>query len=143
MSLFGPPPNVGVGEALHLIFSHYCSPWKSTVGASDATESKLTMDGMSFSKMCRESPDLDKYIGRTDIDVIFAKTKPQGVRRLEFDNFLDTLLELAVRIFPDDDPTLALANFLAKFIFSLFAQQPSPDGAYVIEKIHNELLLVK
>lgn len=109
----------------------------------DAQENKLGMDGMSFSKMCRESPDLDKYIGRTDIDVIFSKTKPQGVRRLEFDNFLDTLLELAVRIFPDDDPTLALANFLAKFIFALFAQQPSPDGAYVIEKIHNELILTK
>jgi hypothetical protein len=142
MALFGPPPNVGVGEALHLIFSHYCSPWKSAIGSlPDAGENTLAMDGMSFSRMCREAPDLVKYIGRTDIDVIFSKTKPQGVRRLEFDNFLDTLLELAVRIFPDDDPTLALANFLSKFIFALFAQPPSSDGAYVIEKIHNELLL--
>lgn len=144
MALYGPPPNVGVGEGLHLIFTHYCAPWKSAMGTQHDPEKMVTgMDGASFARMCRESPDLVKYIGRTDIDVIFSKTKPVGVRRLEFDQFLDTLLELAIRIYPDDEPTLALANFLAKFIFALFAQSPSPDGAAVIEQIHSELLLEK
>lgn len=142
MALYGPPPNVGVGEGLHLIFTHYCSPWKSAIGNQHDPTSVITgMDGASFARMCREAPDLVKFIGRSDIDVIFSKTKPIGVRRLEFDHFLDTLLELALRIYPDDDPVLALANFLAKFIFALFAQPPSLDGAAVIEKIHGELLL--
>lgn len=142
MALYGPPPNVGIGEGLHLIFTHYCSPWKSAIGSlPDTSENTLAMDGASFSRMCREAPDLNKYIGRTDIDLIFSKTKPRGVRRLEYDQFLDTLLELAVRIYPDEDPTIALANFLAKFIFALFDQPPSTNGVAEIENILEELVI--
>lgn len=99
------------------------------------------MDGVSFARMCKEAPELNQYIGRTDIDLIFSKSKPKGIRRLEFDNFLDTLLELAIRIYPDEDPTIALANFLAKFIFALFDQPPSADGVSEIERILDELAL--
>eukprot|EP01032_Pedospumella_encystans_P010402 gene10402-12161_t len=142
MALYGPPPNVGIAEGLHLIFSHYCSPWKSTIGIESVTgESVLAMDGVSFARMCKEAPELNQYIGRTDIDLIFSKSKPKGIRRLEFDNFLDTLLELAIRIYPDEDPTIALANFLAKFIFALFDQPPSADGVSEIERILDELAL--
>eukprot|EP01038_Epipyxis_sp_PR26KG_P011156 gene11156-14967_t len=144
MSFYGPPPNVPLSEALHLIFSHYVSPWKSSsaIGNDNIAESTgLWMDGASFSRMCKEAPDLVKYIGRTDIDLIFSRTKPIGVRRLDFDHFLDTLLELAVRIFPDDDPIIALANFLAKFIFALFDQPPVEDGVAVIQNIIEELTL--
>lgn len=142
MALYGPPPNVTVSEGLHLIFSHYCSPWKSAIGAESVTgETVLAMDGASFARMCKEAPELNQFIGRTDIDLIFSKTKPKGVRRLEYDHFLDALLELAVRIYPDEDPTIALANFLAKFIFALFDQPPSLDGVGEIEKILDELAL--
>ena len=144
MAFFGPPPNIGLSEALHLIFSHYVSPWKSSSAiTTDNSEnsSELWMDGASFSRMCKEAPDLLKYIGRTDIDLIFSRTKPIGVRRLDFDHFLDTLLELAVRIFPDDDPIIALANFLAKFIFALFDQPPVDDGVIVIQEIIEELTM--
>jgi hypothetical protein len=141
MALYGPPPNVSVAEGLHLIFSHYCSPWKTTIGtAADAGETTLAMDGVSFSRMCKEAPELNQFIGRTDIDLIFSKTKPRGVRRLEFDHFLDTLLELAMRIYPEEDPSIALANFLAKFIFALFDQPPSNDGVAEIERILEELV---
>lgn len=143
--LYGPPPNVSVAEGLHLIFTHYCSPWKSTFAENDQHnqeyENIKTMDGPSFARMCREAPDLDKFIGRTEIDLIFSKTKPQGVRRLDYDHFLDTLLELSVRIYPDDDPVVGLANFLSRFIFPLFDQPPSQFGALVIEQILNELTL--
>lgn len=147
MSLYGPPPNVSVGEALHLIFSHYCSPYKSSISQYNNIENieennnALTMDGVSFSRMCREAPDLNKYISRTDIDVVFSKTKPIGIRRLEYDHFLDVLLELAIRIYPDEDPIIALANFISKFIFALFDQPPSKDGEAEIEKILNELTM--
>jgi hypothetical protein len=141
MALYGPPPNVSVGAALHLIFTHYCSPWKSAIGTlPDSGERTLSMDGMNFARMCKEAPDLNKFIGRTDIDLIFSKTKPRGIRRLEFDHFLDTLLELALRIYPDEEPTIALANFLARFIFSLFDQPCAEDGVAEIERILDDLV---
>jgi hypothetical protein len=149
--LYAPPPNITVAESLHAIFQHYCSPWKSTLAESDgnmmgrtqtkSTENQLTMDGSSFARMCREAPELDKYIGRTEIDLIFSKTKPQGIRRLDYDHFLDTLLELAVRIYPEEDPTIALANFLSRFIFALFDQPPAQDGEAAVNAILDELML--
>jgi hypothetical protein len=91
MALYGPPPNVSVGAGLHLIFTHYCSPWKSAIGTlPDSGERTLSMEGMNFARMCKEAPDLNKFIGRTDIDLIFSKMKPRGIRRREFDHFLDT-----------------------------------------------------
>ena len=200
MSLYGPPPAVSVGEGLYLIFSHYVAPWKS----KDATVGQVeypSMDGAAFTRMCKEAPELTRYIGRTDIDLIFSKSKPHGMRRLDYgrlgssfahavtflldpsrplspfstffillsllnplfsqsltfylftssnpllvdsltpslDHFLDSLLELATRIFPDDDPSIALANFLAKFIFALFDQPPTGGDVAIIEQILSEL----
>jgi hypothetical protein len=143
MSIYSCPAGVGVGEALHLIFSHYCIPWKSAIGSASANAETLAMDGASFARMCREAPELNKYIGRTDIDLIFSRSKPLGVRRLEFDNFMDTLLELAVRIFPGEDPKVALTNFLAKFIFALFDQPPAEDPGVVLNFIMEDLTLFK
>lgn len=140
--LYGPPPNIAVAEGLHLIFSHYCSPWKSTDFAEDiAQDVTTTMDGVSFARLCRETPQLDEFIGRTEIDLIFSKTKPQGVRRLDFDHFLDTLLAMATRIYPEEEPTIALSNFLARFIFALFDQSPSSEGVRVVDRILEELSL--
>lgn len=140
-ALYGPPPNVPLAEALNLIFGHYCSPWKSSYATEDdnAMANVKSMDGASFARMCREAPELDSYIGRSEIDLIFSKSKPQGVRRIDFNHFLDALLALAVKIYPDEIPTVALANFLARFIFALFDQPPSPDGVNVIENIIREL----
>ena len=144
-ALYAPPPDIPLGESLYLIFTHYCSPWKSsfseTVQESDAVQNALqSMDGTSFSRMCREAPDLDQYIGRTEIDLIFSRVKPPGFRRINFEHFLDSLLALAVRIYPDEDPTIALANFLARFIFALFDQPPSTEGVLVIDRILNDLV---
>lgn len=99
------------------------------------------MDGVSFARLCRETPQLDEFIGRTEIDLIFSKTKPQGVRRLDFDHFLDTLLAMATRIYPEEEPTIALSNFLARFIFALFDQSPSSEGVRVVDRILEELSL--
>ena len=139
MSLYGPPPNVPVGEALYLIFTHYGGPAKNHEGFDTANPDLHTMDCPSFVRMCKESPELLEYIGRSDIDVIFNKTKPHGLRVLLFSNFLDALLELALRIFPDDDPSITLSNFLAKFIFALFDQNPNGNDETVIETILKEL----
>lgn len=140
-ALYGPPPNVAVPEALNLIFGHYCSPWKSSYATEEETAlaNVKTMDGASFARMCREAPELDQFVSRSQIDLIFSKAKPQGVRRIDFDHFLEALLSLSTKVYPDEVPTIALANFLARFIFALFDQPPSPDGVNVIENIIREL----
>mmetsp|Transcript_14853 Transcript_14853/g.20400 ORF Transcript_14853/g.20400 Transcript_14853/m.20400 type:complete len:147 (-) Transcript_14853:89-529(-) len=139
MSLYTVPPNLTLSESLHTIFRHYCSSSKHTGSVSEAPFT--SMDGVGFAKMCKEAPELIKYIGRTDIDLIFSKAKPRGVRKLDFDHFLDSLLELSVRIFPEESPTIALANFLAKFILALFDQPPCSDDVQAIESIISELTL--
>ena len=146
MSIYGPPPGLTANESIHGVFAHYCSSWKSTMGntVSDMTKdetSVMAMEGSSFAKMCREAPGLAKNIGRTEVDLIFSTAKPLGARRLDYEHFLIAILELAVRIFPDDDPTIALANFLARFLFALFDQPPATTSMNVVEKIYNDLLL--
>ena len=70
---------------------------------------------------------------------MFSSVKPVRARRLDYDGFLDSLVELAVRIFPDADPLTGLANFLARFVFALFDQPPAASSMNVIEKIIIEL----
>jgi hypothetical protein len=48
MSLYGPPPNVSVAEALYLIFSHYCSPWKSPISNSNNKNSSSNETGSTL-----------------------------------------------------------------------------------------------
>ena len=65
----------------------------------------------AFSKLCLDSPKLGKYVGRTDVDLALARQN-LGDRRLTYENFLDALLLLAMRVFPEDEPIKAL-TFLA------------------------------
>jgi hypothetical protein len=98
------------------------------------------MDGKSFSKLCREAPDLGNHIGRTDVDIIFSKAKPLGIRRLSYANFLDALLQLSTRVYPEDEPIKALTYTLAKFIFGVFNRVVENEEA-VLENIYNELCI--
>ena len=152
MSLYGPPPNLSTHEAVHNVFSHYATNWKSAMGNtfSDMTKEHdeanllaMAIDSTSFAKMCREAPDLAKNIGRTEVDLIFSTAKPLGERRLDYEHFLNAILELAIKIFPDDDPTIALANFLARFLFALFDQPPATASMNVVEKIYNDLVITE
>lgn len=137
MSIFGPPPGMNCEDAIHSIFLHYCRNGQSKNKSGDEC---TTMDGPSFVKMCKESPGLFKFVGRTDVDIIFSKSKPAGgLRRLAFENFLDSLLELAIMVYPLDNPTKALSILLAKYIFSLFDQPPAPASSNMIENIFGEL----
>lgn len=157
MALYGPPADLSVCAAVNTIFLHYCSPLKSPLlhqnvttstsnGSSkdNSTDGSIstdnTMDGVSFAKLCKDIPGLSKNIGRTDVDLVFTRSKKSGgLRRLSFDNFLDALLQLSMKIYPDDEPTRALSIFLSKYLFSLFDQVPTPQSMQVINMIYNEL----
>jgi len=145
MALFSSPPNLSLNESLHAIFLHYSSPWKSDMGLlsgpENSGEEEQAMDGPGFARMCRESPGLSKLIGRAEVDLIFNSKRPTHIRRLDYEHFLVAVLELAIRIFPDVDPTVAFSNFLARFVFSLFDQPPAPANVNVIDHIYSELLI--
>ena len=131
------PEGMTVCEAVHSLFSHYCSPWKTSIAA----ESEMMIDNASFVKMCKETPDLrDKIVTNHEFDIIFTKAKPQGARRLNFENFLNALLELSIRKFPNEDPSVSFAKLLSYHIFGLFDIQPSIGGSIIHEKIRDEIL---
>lgn len=134
--LYAPPPDMSVKDALYEIFSHYCSPWKTAI--SNDQNAKM-IDTQSFVRMCKEAPALESMrIGRHEFDLVFTKAREDGNRRLDFQHFLQALLDLAIRKYPDDDPPTAFAKLLARNIFGLFDQPPT-DNSNLIEMIRNEL----
>lgn len=150
MSIFGPPPNMTVNEAIYTVFTHYSKPFTSSMAVSgglDAAEEDVTlapsMEASDFARLIRDAPELAKNIRRDDFDIIFSSVKGARAHRLDYESFLDALVELAVRIFPEADPLTALSNFLARFIFALFDQPPAASSMNVIEKIIIELQVNK
>lgn len=149
MLTYAPPPGYSVNEAIHLIYSHYATKLKSDLNISKALHQKqgvndlsdLTMDSITFAKFIRDTPELATIVSRTEVDLIFSSVKPIAERRLCYGNFLDALLELSIRIYPDADPIIALSNFLTTFVFALFDQPPSSSAASIIESVYNELIL--
>ena len=131
------PEGMTICEAVYSLFSHYSSPWKSTI-ASDHQENML--DNASFVKMCKEAPGLcSKKITQHEFDIIFTKAKPQGARRLDFEHFLDALLDLSTRKFPDEDPSVSFSKLLSLHMFGLFDLPPSV-GERVSDSIRDEIL---
>ena len=58
-----------------------------------------------------------------------------------FENFLDAVLELSLKLFPEDDPVTAMSLCLARYVFALFDQTPAPMSMNVLELIRSELIL--
>eukprot|EP00877_Chromochloris_zofingiensis_P014320 jgi/Chrzof1/9141/Cz03g37130.t1 len=49
------------------------------------------MDGARFLKLCRDCQLTDKQLSTTDVDLVFAKVKSKGQRRISFKQFLTAL----------------------------------------------------
>ena len=65
---FAPPPGMNCRDALYAIFSHYCSPFKSSM--TTETEMK-SLDSASFMRMCKDTPQLSSHrIDRHDYDIV-------------------------------------------------------------------------
>eukprot|EP00854_Cymbomonas_tetramitiformis_P002367 gene2367-3096_t len=66
--------------------------------ASFGSQSVSTeMDGPKFAKMCRDTRLLDKKFTTTDADIIFAKVKAKGLRRIDYAQFCVALTLIADR----------------------------------------------
>jgi hypothetical protein len=59
-------------------------------------------DNSNFVKLCRDCPDLlDSSFGKTDVDLIFVKSKKKGERRINYARFLDALGMIAIQKYGD------------------------------------------
>jgi hypothetical protein len=136
------PEGLTVMGGVQSIFQFYCAPVKSTASSSAAHDvAPTTMDGVSFARMCKDAPSMGGYnLQRFDMDIIFSKAKPVGGRRLNFEQFLNALLELAVYLNRDIPPQTAVARLFVRHIFGLFDQDPSTEPSAEIEaRIISEL----
>ena len=61
------------------------------------------IDGTKFAKLCRDCGILGGGVSPTTVDIIFAKIKPQGQRRIAFREFVQALALIAEEKFPGDD----------------------------------------
>ena len=57
------------------------------------------MDGKLFAKLCKETGIIDKKCTATDVDLIFARAKPKGGRKLDYGAFSDACVMLAEKRF--------------------------------------------
>ena len=139
---FPPPPGLSVHKSIYELFKHFSKPVKTPASQEkDDKDTEILMDGATFAKLCRDCPKLGRRVGRTNVDLIFSKSKPMGIRRLDYEHFLDALLGLAKCIYPEEEPTVAFATLLSQYIFGLYEQarcDPS-DNKTTVKRIVDEL----
>lgn len=70
------------GSAIEDVFITYCG-------------GKPSMDGRSFTKLCKDCKLVDKKFATTDADLLFSKVKPKGQRGLALSEFMYALELLA------------------------------------------------
>ena len=59
------------------------------------TQGAPEMDGKTFVKLAKDCVLIDKNLTTTDIDIIFAKVKSKGARKLSYNQFLSAIDEIA------------------------------------------------
>jgi hypothetical protein len=52
------------------------------------------MDSAKFSKLARDCNFIDRRLTPADVDLIFAMSKTKGLRRLQFEQFVDAIHKL-------------------------------------------------
>lgn len=141
MEAYDLPMGTAMCDGLHSLFGHYCTPFRSRIASNNRDEDaeETSMDNESFIRFVRDIPNLEGLLTRHQYDLIFSKTKPLRARRLDFEHFMKALLEVAVAIYPVDDPTSALTRFLVLYVFGLFENCVRCEGSGIFEKVFNEL----
>ena len=54
-----------------------------------------TIDGARFAKLCRDARILDARVTTVSVDIVFAKVKSKGTRRISYEQFVDAISLLA------------------------------------------------
>eukprot|EP00667_Euglena_gracilis_P034491 EG_transcript_60029 len=72
---------------LQRLFEKFCAFGTGKAGVAE-------MDNFKFNKLCRDTKLFDKSFTASNADVVFAKAKPLGERRISFATFRDVALPL-------------------------------------------------
>ena len=143
MTSYGIPKGYSLRGAIQAVFNFYCTPVTAeTDQLKKGDDMDIALDGSSFLRMVRAAPELSEAtrIQRYEIDLIFSKAKAQNKRKLSFEEFLFALKELGATLYPDEDPTNAMAIMLVKHILGLFDDNsPVPDGLSALTSVKREL----
>lgn len=59
------------------------------------------MDSAKFAKVMRDCGLVDRRLNPADVDLIFTMSKTKGLRRLQFEQFVDALHRVASKKYPD------------------------------------------
>lgn len=103
---------------LQLIFQYYCRFGRT--GPRGTAQD--TIDSFNFMRLARECPGLlDARLDRAEVDLIFAKCRSKGQRRLEYRQFLDALAAMAITKYPAEDPVTAFSLLLGHHVFKCAA----------------------
>ena len=70
-------------SSLRAVFDRYAAFGRSG-GAGE-------LDSAKFAKLCKETKLIGKKLSTTDVDIIFTKACPKGIKRLSFSGFQDAL----------------------------------------------------
>jgi len=57
------------------------------------------MDGNMFAKLCKETGIINKSCTKTDVDLVFARAKPKGGRKLDWRAFREALVYVSEKRF--------------------------------------------
>ncbi|CAI5707074.1 unnamed protein product [Peronospora farinosa] len=116
-----PASTLSVSEKLHgdpndphtllkAIFHYYCRFGRTG-----------SRDNLNFVKLCRDSPDLlGPSLSKTDVDLIFVRSKKKGERRINYTRFLDALGMIAIQKYGD----MALKASVPKLLEAYLAYLP-------------------
>lgn len=104
-------------EKLQSIFIRYAV---NQVQKHSSIHTVPAIENTSFSKLCRMCPGLlTVHLGRNEVDLVFARHKRPGERRLTYGQFLSALYELAQLRYSETDPITAFSKLLAFHIFQI------------------------
>jgi hypothetical protein len=94
------------------------------------------VDSSKFLKLCLDAKLFDSHFKKTQVDILFARHKNHDSRKLNFEGFQNTLLEIAVR------KTMALGMLINKMA-SLAESGPSLNHATNTDKMANHFATSK
>ena len=57
------------------------------------------MDSAKFSKLARDCGFIDRRVTPADVDLIFTMSKTKGLRRLQFEQFVEAVHKLGTKLY--------------------------------------------
>ncbi|GMH51122.1 hypothetical protein TrVE_jg4064 [Triparma verrucosa] len=126
-----------VPEALWCVFTEFASFGRHGIYNNTTPE----MDSANWAKFLKACPMLvDHGITTSDIDLIFTSAKNKTDRKLNFSQFLEALVRVSAKKFPQEDPIAGFSRLCSNHIFAVLQGQQSNASASSHARVVNSIL---